>query len=137
MITSRASVSVRYAETDMMGVVYHGSYLPWLEIGRTHLLKEHGLPYRELETEGFFLPVLEVGVRYLRPAKYDDTIVITTVLREKPTLRIRMEYELHRGEELLATASTLHAFIDRAGKPVRPPAAFAAMMNRVFAGPEQ
>ena len=133
MITSRASVSVRYAETDMMGVVYHGSYLPWLEIGRTHLLKEHGLPYRELETEGFFLPVLEVGVRYLRPAKYDDTIVITTFLREKPTLRIRMEYELHRGDELLATASTLHAFIDRAGKPVRPPAAFAAMMNRVFA----
>ena len=133
MITSRASVSVRYAETDMMGVVYHGSYLPWLEIGRTHLLKDHGLPYRELETEGFFLPVLEVGVRYLRPAKYDDTIVITTFLREKPTLRIRMEYELHRGDELLATASTLHAFIDRAGKPVRPPAAFAAMMNRVFA----
>jgi len=137
MITSRASVSVRYAETDMMGVVYHGSYLPWLEIGRTHLLKEHGLPYRELETEGFFLPVLEVGVRYLRPAKYDDTIVITTFLREKPTLRIRMEYELHRGDELLATASTLHAFIDRAGKPVRPPAAFAAMMNRVFAGSGQ
>lgn len=137
MITSRASVSVRYAETDMMGVVYHGSYLPWLEIGRTHLLKEHGLPYRELETEGFFLPVLEVGVRYLRPAKYDDTIVITTFLREKPTLRIRMEYELHRGDELLATASTLHAFIDRAGKPVRPPAAFAAMMNRVFSGSGQ
>lgn len=133
MITSRASVSVRYAETDMMGVVYHGSYLPWLEIGRTHLLKEHGLPYRELETEGFFLPVLEVGVRYLRPAKYDDTITITTFLREKPTLRIRMEYELHRGDELLATASTLHAFIDRAGKPVRPPTAFAAMINRVFA----
>ena len=102
MITSRASVSVRYAETDMMGVVYHGSYLPWLEIGRTTLLKEHGLPYRELEAEGFFLPVLEVGLRYLRPAKYDDTINITTFLREKPTLRIRMEYELHRGDELLA-----------------------------------
>ena len=49
MITSQSSVSVRYAETDMMGVVYHGSYLPWLEIGRTTLLKEHGLPYRELE----------------------------------------------------------------------------------------
>lgn len=133
MITSRASVSVRYAETDMMGVVYHGSYLPWLEIGRTALLKEHGLPYRELEVEGFFLPVLEVGLRYLRPAKYDDTVVVTTFLREKPSLRIRMEYELHRDDELLATAFTLHAFIDRVGKPVRPPAAFATVMNRVFA----
>ena len=133
MITSQSSVSVRYAETDMMGVVYHGSYLPWLEIGRTTLLKEHGLPYRELEAEGFFLPVLEVGLRYLRPAKYDDTINITTFLREKPTLRIRMEYELHRGDELLATAFTLHAFIDRTGKPVRPPVPFVTVMNRVFA----
>lgn len=133
MITSSASVSVRYAETDMMGVVYHGSYLPWLEIGRTALLKEHGLPYRELEAEGFFLPVLEVSVRYLRPARYDDTVTVTTFLREKPTLRIRMDYELRRGDELLATAFTLHAFIDRAGKPVRPPASFAAVMGRVFA----
>jgi acyl-CoA thioester hydrolase len=60
MIQSRTQVTVRYAETDMMGVVYHGSYLPWLEIGRTTLLKEMGLPYRELEAAGYFLPVLEV-----------------------------------------------------------------------------
>jgi acyl-CoA thioester hydrolase len=133
MIISKAEVSVRYAETDMMGVVYHGSYLPWLEIGRTALLKEHGLPYRQLETLGFFLPVLEVSLRYLKPAHYDDIVRITTILREKPTLRIRMEYELHRGEELIATGSTLHAFIDRAGRPVRPPAAFADVMARIFA----
>ena len=132
MIKSRAEVSVRYAETDMMGVVYHGSYLPWLEIGRTTLLKEHGLPYRQLETEGFFLPVLEVGLRYLKPAHYDDTVAVTTVLREKPSLRIRMEYELHREDELLATGFTMHAFIDRTGKPVRPPAAFVEVMERLF-----
>ena len=132
MITSRATVSVRYAETDMMGVVYHGSYLPWLEIGRTQLLKDHGVPYRVLEADGFFLPVVEVSLRYLRPAKYDDEVVITTVLKEKPSLRIRMEYELHRGEELIATATSLHVFIDRSGKPVRPPAAFVQMMDRVF-----
>src|SRR5215207_4619698 len=99
MIESRAQIVVRYAETDMMGVVYHGSYLPWLEIGRTELLKNHGLPYRELEAEGFFLPVLEVSVRYLRPAKYDDEVTIVTTLREKPSLRIRMEYELFRENE--------------------------------------
>jgi acyl-CoA thioester hydrolase len=132
MITSRASVSVRYAETDMMGVVYHGSYLPWLEIGRTQLLKDFGIPYRILEAEGFFLPVVEVSLRYLRPAKYDDEVVITTVLKEKPSVRIRMEYELHRGEELIATATSRHVFIDRSGKPVRPPAAFVQMMDRVF-----
>lgn len=132
MITSRAQVTVRYAETDMMGVVYHGSYLPWFEIGRTTLLKEHGLPYRQLEADGFFLPVLEVQVKYLRPARYDDVITIVTKLAEKPTLRIRLAYEVLRDEELLATGQTVHAFIDRAGKPVRPPPAFAQTMDTLF-----
>ncbi|HEU5078999.1 MAG TPA: thioesterase family protein [Opitutaceae bacterium] len=132
MIRSECSVSVRYAETDMMGVVYHGSYLPWFEIGRTTLLKEHGLPYRQLEADGFFLPVLEVAVKYLRPAKYDDQLRIVTTMAEKPTLRIRLSYEIFRGETLLATGLTLHAFIDREGRPVRPPPAFSARMNEVF-----
>ncbi len=133
MIVSRTEVVVRYAETDMMGVVYHGSYLPWFEIGRTTLLREQGLPYRDLEAAGFLLPVLEVNARYLRPALYDDRLEIVTTLREKPALRIRLEYEVRRGEDLLATGSTLHAFIDRQGRPVRPPADFAAKMAAAFA----
>lgn len=133
MIVSRTEVVVRYAETDMMGVVYHGSYLPWFEIGRTTLLREQGLPYRDLEAAGFLLPVLEVNARYLRPALYDDRLAIVTTLREKPALRIRLEYEVRRGEDLLATGSTLHAFIDRQGRPVRPPADFAAKMAAAFA----
>lgn len=132
MIQSRTQVTVRYAETDMMGVVYHGNYLPWFEIGRTTLLREQGLPYRQLEEDGFRLPVLEVAVKYLRPAVYDDTVTIVTTLRERPLLRIRLEYEVLRGEELLATASTVHAFIDRSGRPVRPPAAFSATMADRF-----
>jgi acyl-CoA thioester hydrolase len=121
MIISRAQVTVRYAETDMMGVVYHGNYLPWFEIGRTTLLKEVGLPYRELEAAGYRLPVLEMGAKYLRPAVYDDSITVVTTLRDKPLLRIRLEYEVRRGDELLATGFTVHAFIDHQGKPVRPP----------------
>lgn len=132
MIQSRTQVSVRYAETDMMGVVYHGNYLPWLEIGRTNLLRELGLPYRELEAQGYFLPVLEVHVKYLRPAVYDDTVTIVTTLRERPLLRIRLEYEVRRGDELLATAETVHAFIDRSGKPVRPPAKVVTTFNGAF-----
>lgn len=132
MIVSRASVTVRYAETDMMGVVYHGSYLPWFEIGRTTLLKEVGLPYRELERQGYRLPVLEVTAKYLRPAVYDDTLTIVTRMTEKPLLRIRLSYEIFRGEELLATGETVHAFIDLQGRPVRPPSAMVAAMNRLF-----
>ncbi len=132
MITSRTEVIVRYAETDMMGIVYHANYLPWFEIGRTHLLKEQGIPYRALEADGFRLPVLEAAVKYLRPAVYDDTVAIVTTLREKPLLRIRLEYQLYRGKELLVTGHTLHAFIDRTGKPVRPPVSFTARMNEIF-----
>src|SRR5882724_7049374 len=134
MLQSRAQVTVRYAETDMMGIVYHGSYLPWFEIGRTTLLKEMGVPYRQLEADGYRLPVLEIAAKYFRPAVYDDALTIVTTLREKPLLRIRLEYEVLRGEELLATGWSLHAFIDLQGKPVRPPAGVAARMAKVFPG---
>ena len=133
MIQSRVQVEVRYAETDMMGIVYHGSYLPWFEIGRTTLLKDHGLSYRELEAAGYRLPVLEVGVKYLKPALYDDTLTIITTMAERPVLRIQLVYEVYRGAELLATGQTTHAFIDREGRPVRPPPIFAQRMGELFA----
>jgi acyl-CoA thioester hydrolase len=132
MIQSRAQVVVRYAETDMMGVVYHGNFLPWFEIGRTTLLREMGLPYRQLEAEGYRLPVLEVGAKYFRPALYDDTITIITTIHDKPLLRIRLEYEVKRGEELLATGFTVHAFIDHGGKPVRPPQSAVKAFGAAF-----
>ena len=133
MIRSRVEVTVRYAETDMMGIVYHANYLPWFEVGRTTLLKEIGVPYRKLEEEGFRLPVLEVSAKYLRPAVYDDTLVIQTTISERPLLRIRLDYEVRRGDELLATGTSVHAFVDREGKPVRPPAWAAEMIGKAFA----
>ncbi len=134
MITSRSSINVRYAETDMMGVVYHGNYLAWFEVGRTQLLKEHGIVYRDLESQGYLLPVVEVGAKYLRPARYDDDLTIITTLAERPLLRIRLDYEVRRGDELLVTGFTVHTFINRAGEPVRPPPVFAARMRELFAG---
>ena len=134
MIQSRVQITVRYAETDMMGIVYHVSYLPWFEIGRTTLLKENGLSYRDLEAAGYLLPVLEVAVKYLKPALYDDVVTVVTTLAEKPLLRIQLSYEVRRGDELLATGQTSHAFIDRDGRPVRPPPNFTERMNELFAG---
>ncbi len=132
MIQSRVSVTVRYAETDMMGIVYHANYLPWFEVGRTTLLKEIGVPYRKLEEDGFLLPVLEISAKYLRPALYDDTVEIVSTVRERPLLRIRVEYEVRRGDELLATGASLHAFVDRDGRPVRPPAWAVEKIGRAF-----
>lgn len=134
MIQARTQVTVRYAETDMMGVVYHANYLPWFEVARTHLLKENGLPYRQLEADGYRLPVLEVNARYLRPAVYDDLITLVVSLREKPLLRIRLDYEVFRGDELLATGYTLHAFVDLQGRPVRPPPKFVEWSHAIFGG---
>jgi acyl-CoA thioester hydrolase len=132
MIQTRAPVTVRYAETDMMGIVYHANYLPWFEVARTQLLREQGFPYRQLEADGYRIPVLDVAVKYVRPALYDDNLVIVATIREKPLLRIRLDYEVHRGEELLATGQSSHAFCDLRGHPTRPPAAFVARMNELF-----
>ena len=132
MIESRTQITVRYAETDMMGIVYHGNYLPWFEVGRTTLLKECGLPYKDLEAQGYHLPVIELGVKYSRPALYDDTLTIITRLKERPTLRVHLDYEVRRGDELLVTGFTTHAFVNPAGAPVRPPAHFAEKMRAAF-----
>jgi acyl-CoA thioester hydrolase len=133
MLESRTQVTVRYAETDMMGVVYHGNYLPWFEVGRTALLKECGLPYKELEALGYLLPVTELGVKFAKPAVYDDLVTIITRLKEKPLLRIRLDYEVRRGDELLVTGFTVHGFISKGGEPVRPPAVFTEKMRALFA----
>jgi acyl-CoA thioester hydrolase len=132
MIQTRAQVTVRYAETDMMGIVYHANYLPWFEVSRTQLLREQGFPYRQLEADGFRIPVLDVAAKFVRPAVYDDVLTIVATIREKPLLRIRIEYEVFRGEELLATGQSSHAFCDLKGRPTRPPAAFVARMNTLF-----
>ena len=132
MLENTTQVQVRYAETDMMGIVYHANYLTWLEIGRTELLRDEGLPYKDIEAMGLLLPVLEVEIKYRRPAKYDDEVSIITRMRDSPYVKIRLEYEIRRGETLLATARTSHAFIDRAGQPVKAPKFFHDAMAKHF-----
>lgn len=132
MLESRTQITVRYAETDAMGIVYHGNYLPWFEVGRTTLLKECGLPYRELEAQGYHLPVIELGMKFAKPALYDDTVTIITRLKERALLRIHLDYQVRRGDELLVTGFTIHAFINKAGEPVRPPAFFTERMRALF-----
>lgn len=130
MIEATTEIRVRYAETDQMGVVYHGSYLPWLEQARIHLLDTLGVPYRELEADGFLLPVLEAHLKYKAPARFDDRVAVTARIPDPGNLKIRITYEVRRGENLLAEAWTLHAFINRAGRPVRPPLRLVEALRR-------
>jgi acyl-CoA thioester hydrolase len=124
-LTAEASsrVRVRYAETDQMGVAYHGNYFTWFEVGRTDLLRTFGLTYRDLEREGVRLPVIEAQARFLRPAFYDDLLDIRTRVASLSGARIAFDYEVRRegAETPLATGSTAHAAVDPDGRARRLP----------------
>ena len=108
---------VRYGETDQMGVVYYGAYLDWFTEGRTDVLRRNGLSYRQWEERGVFLPVIEVGCRYLRPARYDDLLKVETRISELTPVQIRFDYRLGLDRDrLLAEGFTRHAFVGRDGK---------------------
>jgi acyl-CoA thioester hydrolase len=121
---STSRVRVRYAETDTMGVVYYANYLVWFEVARTDLLREHGWTYREMEEAGFALPVVEAHCEYRSPARYDDDIEIVTTGERLSPVRVRFIYRVQRvqGNLLLAEGYTVHATLDRSGKPTRLPA---------------
>ncbi|UJH67618.1 acyl-CoA thioesterase [Allomuricauda sp. SCSIO 65647] len=117
------SFRVRYGETDQMGVVYHGNYAQYLEMGRVEWLRTLGISYRDMEENGTMLPVIHLQINYKRSAKYDDVLTIRTMLKKKPLVKIEFDYEIYtESRELLAEANTVLAFIDIAtGKPVKCP----------------
>ncbi len=129
---SQSTIRVRYAETDMMGIVYHGDYVPWLEVARTDLFRQSGLTYRELEEMGYRLPLLGLNLQFKQPAHYDDEITVEVRLKQKPTFRFRLDYVLTRGSDLIAEASTEHVFVDHSGRPTRPPEVFKKLIAEVF-----
>ena len=120
---STSRVRVRYAETDKMGVVYYANYFVWFEVGRTDLLRHAGWSYRDMETEGFALPVIEAHCTYRESAKYDDDIDVRTTATMLSPIRVQFSYEVVRAadEALLATGTTVHATLDRTGRPCRLP----------------
>jgi acyl-CoA thioester hydrolase len=120
---SLSRVRVRYAETDQMGVVYYANYFVWFEVGRTDLLRESGRNYRDMETEGFGLPVIEAQCTYRESAKYDDDIEVRTTGEMLSPVRVKFSYQVVRAADaaMLATGSTIHATLDRHGRPCRLP----------------
>lgn len=108
---------VRYAECDPMGYAHHAAYPVWFEMGRTELLRQTGVRYRDIEEQGAFIVVIELNVRYRRPARYDDSLRLRTTLVKAGHVKLEHAYELSRGEELLATATTTLACVGRDGRP--------------------
>ncbi len=106
-----------------MGVVYHGNYAQYMELGRVEWLRALGITYRSMEDNGVMLPVISLHIDYKKSALYDDLLTVETRLASKPMVRIAFDYRLLNGEgELLATAHTVLAFMDKAtGKPIKCP----------------
>jgi len=134
----RIETRVTYAETDAMGIVYYAHYLRWFEMGRTELMRNLGIAYRELEEQGIYLPVSEVFCKYHTAAKYDDILTVETSVDFLKRASIQFAYRILRKEDgaVLVTGTTLHAFVDQEGKIVKVPASLKEKL-RLDLSPEK
>lgn len=143
-----------------MGVVYHANYLNWFEMGRTEMIRELGFTYRGMEEEGVLLPVVDLEMKYLSPAHYDDFVTVFTRMTVFSALRIHYEYEVRRlsegerdslneslygGDEelpgnLLVRGNTNHVWVNREWKPARldksVPKLYDALKSSLLGGEE-
>ncbi|MFC5651536.1 acyl-CoA thioesterase [Paenibacillus solisilvae] len=131
------ALRVRYQETDQMGVVFHGNYVTWFEIGRTEFVRTLGMSYQKIEQAGMLLPVVDLSCSYVSPARYDDLVVVCTAIESFSPIRISFRSEVRRisvGEEaglpklwlgaepageLLVKGGTKHVWVNAQFKPSR------------------
>lgn len=112
MFSHDSHVRIRYSETDQMGYCYYGNYAQFFEIGRVETLRALGVSYKSLEEQGIMLPVVDLQIKYIKPALYDDLITIRTKLVKIPSVRIAFEYEIfNENGDLLTIGSTTLVFI--------------------------
>ena len=120
-VEHKTEISIRYAETDQMGTVHHAAYALYFEQARVEHLSAVGLPYHKLEEQGLLLPVVEMVIRYLKPFRFGEKITVVSRFLPVTGARLTVEYELYHEKELMATGRTMHAFISKERKPLRPP----------------
>jgi acyl-CoA thioester hydrolase len=117
------NVRVRYAETDQMGVVYHGNYAQYFEMGRVEWLRNLGISYKWMEDNGIMLPVVSLNINYKKPARYDDLLRVKTIFKSQSSVKIEFDYEIYNEQqELLTIASSTLVFVNmKTGRPTVPP----------------
>ncbi len=125
--TFEYSLHVPYADIDGMGIVYYANYYVYFEMARAALLREINLPYGEMEAQGVMLPVVESHCEYKQSARYDDELVVYSTCLPFKGPRLRIEYEVTRGADRIATGYTHHVCMSPAGKILRPTAALLTL----------
>ncbi len=137
MFKFETKIRVRYGEVDQMGYVYYGNYALYYEIARVESFRHLGVTYKEIEETGILMPVLESRSRFIGPASYDEDLRILTYIHEKPTAKIKFDYEIYtQGSNLIHTGETLLAFVNKfTRKPCRPPVILQEVLRPYF-GPD-
>ncbi|KVV15603.1 thioesterase family protein [Flavobacterium sp. TAB 87] len=123
MKNHQVEVRVRYSETDQMGVVYHGNYVPYFEIGRVEWLKNQGVSYKEMEQSGIALPIVSMTINYKKSARYDELLTVHTNFKSQTSVKIEFDCAIYNeANELLTTAYFLLVFVSlKTGRPIAPP----------------
>jgi len=123
MKTYEFNVRVRYSETDQMGVVYHGNYAQYFEMGRVEWLRNIGISYKWMEENGVMLPVVSLNINYKKPARYDDLLTVKTIFKSQTSAKIEFDYEIYNEQnELLTIGSSILVFVNmKTGRPMAAP----------------
>jgi acyl-CoA thioester hydrolase len=117
-------IRVRYSETDAMGFLHHANFFNYFEMGRIELLRASGGNYAKMEEQGLFIVVVEIRCRYRSPARYDELLTLRTKLVRVTAARLEHEYQVFRGETLLAEGNSVLACVDKSGQLQRVPEEF-------------
>lgn len=129
--TSR--IQVRYAETDQMKFAHHSSYIVWFEAARIDFMHSIGIDYACMEKDGYLLPVLEVKAAYKKAARFDEQLDIKTFINELPRAKLRFEYKIfNQQQQLICEGYSVHAFMNKANRAVKPPKFFIESLKRFF-----
>ncbi len=126
-------IRVRYSETDQMGVVYHGNYAQYFEIGRVEWLRNKGISYKWMEDNGIMLPVVSLTMNYKKPARYDELLTLKTILKKLSSVKIEFDYELYNeAGDLLTIANSILVFVDmKSGRPTAPPTYISEVLKTI------
>lgn len=133
MKSHEVQLRVRYSETDQMGVVYHGNYLPYFEIGRVEWLRDKGVSYKWMEENGIGLPIVSLTLNYKKPARYDDLLTVRTTFKSQSSVKIEFDCEIeNENGDLLTTMHIMLVFVDmKTGRPVTPPDYIKTILEKI------
>ena len=134
MFENATKIRVRYGETDQMGYMYYGNYAEFYEVGRVEMLRSLGLTYSGMEESGIMMPVLEMHIKYLKPALYDEEITVKVILEKMPGVKIFFKYELfNEKNELINLGETLLVFVNiKTNRPCLPNQEFLNKLKPYF-----